>query len=143
MLRNVFASALLLALAACTPPAADAPSAPTQEIRADDTLARVASPEAGARVTSPLAITGIAPANWYFENQFPVRLLDAQGNEIAAAPATPRVSWTENTEPKEFDATLTFSVTSDTPAVLVLQQDMVPEGETPLEVRVDVVLTAN
>lgn len=143
MLRNVFASALLLALAACSPPAADAPSGPTQEIRADDTLARVATPTAGARVTSPLAVTGVAPADWYFENQFPVRLLDAQGAEIAFAPATPRVNWTENRDPKEFDAEMTFSVTADTPAALVLQEDMPGEGEEPREVRVDVVLAAD
>lgn len=143
MLRNVFASALVLALAACTPPATDAPSAPSQDLRSGGAVAQVDAPLAGARVTSPLTVTGTAPANWYFENQFPVRLVDAQGAEIAFAPATPRVNWTENAEPKQFDASLTFSVTADTPATLVLQEDMPGEGEEPREVRVDVVLAAD
>jgi hypothetical protein len=42
-------------------------------------------------------------------------------------------------EPKEFDATLTFTATG--PAMLVLQEDMPGDGETPREVRVRVVLT--
>lgn len=98
----------------------------------------MAAPAANARVTSPLRVTGVAPANWYFENQFPVRLEDAQGNVIAEAPATPRVNWTENADPKEFDAELTFTATG--PATLVLQEDMPGEGETPRDVRVAVVL---
>jgi hypothetical protein len=98
----------------------------------------VTSPAANASVTSPLHVTGIAPANWYFENQFPVRLLDAQGNVIAQAAATPRVNWTENANPKEFDATLSFTATG--PATLVLQQDMPREDAAPAEVRVPVVL---
>jgi hypothetical protein len=100
----------------------------------------VDTPAANARVASPLAVTGIAPANWYFENQFPVRLLDAQGAEIAFAPAHPRVNWTENAEPKQFDAELSFDVESDTAATLVLQEDMPREGETPRQVRIPVTL---
>jgi hypothetical protein len=130
-----------LALAACSPPATQekaeiAPAAETATT-ADD-LASVTTPQANARVTSPLTVTGIAPANWYFENQFPVRLEDSQGNELASAPATPRVNWTENAEPKEFDATLTFTVPFDTQAMLVLQEDMPGEGETPREIRIPV-----
>lgn len=132
-----------LALAACSPPATqekaeEAPAAMTAST-ADD-LATVDTPAANARVTSPLTVTGTAPANWYFENQFPVRLVDAQGAELAAGPATPRVNWTENAEPKVFDATLTFNVSTETPATLVLQEDMPGDGETPREVRVPVIL---
>ena len=102
-------------------------------------VARVAAPVANATVTSPLHVTGIAPANWYFENSFPARLVDAQGNTIAEAPATPRVNWMENTEPKEFDATLTFTATG--PATLILQEDNSGDRPTPREVRVPVVLS--
>jgi hypothetical protein len=136
--------ALSLALTACSPPSEKAaePAEPSESATlapapsAD--VAQVTSPAANASVTSPLHVTGIAPANWYFENQFPVRLLDAQGNVIAEAAATPRVNWTENANPKEFDATLSFTATG--PATLVLQQDMPREDATPAEVRVAVTL---
>lgn len=136
------------ALSACSPPPAptapDSGSATTTQTPAPSAgpvtdIARVTAPAANATVTSPLHVTGIAPANWYFENQFPVRLIDAQGNTIAEAPATPRVNWMENTEPKEFDATLTFSATG--PATLVLQEDNSGDRPTPRETRVPVLLT--
>jgi len=134
-----FASVAALALSACSQPTEKADDPPAQAAAALD-VATVTTPTADARVTSPLTISGVAPGNWYFENQFPVRLEDAQGQEIAAAPATPRVSWTDPGD-KEFDATLTFSVTTDTPATLVLEEDMPGEGETPRQTRVPVILT--
>ena len=88
-------------------------------------------------MTSPLHVSGVAPANWFFENQFPVRLIGANGEEIASAPAHPRVSWTDP-GPKDFDAELTFSVTG--PATLVLEEDMPGEGAEPRQVRIPVVL---
>lgn len=141
MLRKLCALALIAALAACTPPSAPEPEAPAAAESIGD-LAIVDSPTAGARVTSPLTITGTAPGNWFFENQFPVRLVDAQGATLAEGPATPRVSWTDPGD-KQFDAALTFSVTQDTPATLVLEEDMPGEGNEPRTVRIDVVLAAN
>jgi len=136
------------ALSACSPPTPTTPdsgSATTAQNTAPAApvtdIARVTAPAPNATVTSPLHITGIAPANWYFENSFPVRLVDAQGNTIAEAPATPRVNWMENTEPKEFDATLTFSVTGS--ATLVLQEDNSGDRPTPREVRLPVTLSAH
>jgi hypothetical protein len=132
-------------LTACSP-AAERPSEPPQAatdattVAPNSDLATVTAPVRGARVMSPLRIAGVAPANWYFENQFPVRLLNSQGGTIAQAPAHPRVNWTENAEPKEFDAEITFTVTAETSATLVLQEDMPREGETPREVRVPVIL---
>jgi hypothetical protein len=139
---------IALALAACSPPNPEgakqddpAASIATEPAPASMDVAVLDTPLPGARVTSPLRVTGTAPANWYFENQFPVRLVDAQGADITMAPATPRVNWTENAEPKVFDAELTFNVTVDTPATLVLQEDMPREDATPRETRVPVVLT--
>jgi hypothetical protein len=125
------------ALAACPPPApADSGSATTP--LAATALAHVSAPIANATVTSPLHVTGVAPADWYFENQFPIQLVDTQGRVLDQAAATPRVNWTENTEPKEFDATLTFTATG--PATLVLQEDMPREDAAPRELRVPVAL---
>jgi hypothetical protein len=138
-MRLIAFALLAAALAACSQPAPEAET-PTAETAVAADVATVGAPLVNARVTSPIAVTGTAPANWYFENQFPVRLIDAQGTEITMAPATPRVNWTENAEPKTFDAQLTFSVAAETPATLVLQEDMPREGETPRETRVPVVL---
>jgi hypothetical protein len=137
-MRLLLTAALLCAFA-CSPPPQEPAAPPSAPAAATAELAVVTSPLADAQVTSPLHITGIAPANWYFENQFPVRLEDPEGNVIANGPATPRVNWTENAEPKEFDATLTFTATG--PATLVLQEDMPGGDEAPREVRVRVVLT--
>ena len=137
MIVRTLLAAAALALAACAPP-------PQETIEATPSPAAegvsVETPEPNARVTSPLAVTGIAPANWYFVNQFPVRLVDAQDNEIAFAPAHPRVNWTENAEPKQFDAELSFEVEGETPAMLVLEEDMPGEGEEPRQLRIPVTL---
>lgn len=144
-MRNFSALIAACALCACSPPpattareAGSVTTAQTTAAVAPSDVAVVSSPAANAVVTSPLHVTGIAPANWYFENQFPVRLVDAQGRTIAQAPATPRVNWTENAEPKEFDATLTFNATG--PATLVLQQDMPRDDVDPAETRLPVML---
>ncbi len=142
MFRKVCALALIAALAACTPPSAPAPEGAVEAANIGD-LAVVGAPVAGARVTSPLTITGTAPGNWYFENQFPVRLVDAQGAVVAESPAIPRVNWTENADPKQFDATMLFVVAQDTPATLILEEDMPGEGNEPRQVRIDVILAAN
>jgi hypothetical protein len=143
-MRLIAFSLLATALAACSPQPAPEPEALAQRAPVapapSEQLATVGSPTSGARVTSPLRVSGVAPANWYFENQFPVRLLDAHGAVIAEAPAHPDVSWTENAEPKVFALDVPFQVTTETAAILVLQEDMPGEGEAPREVRIPVVL---
>ena len=143
-MRRVLIIGVVLAVAACSPqPPSEATAAATVTETAaaiaatDASLASVNTPASDARVTSPLSVAGVAPANWFFENQFPVRLLDASGAEIASAPAHPRTSWTDP-GPKTFDAELTFSVKG--PATLVLEEDMPREGEEPRQVRIPVVL---
>ncbi len=84
---------------------------------------RVASLAAGDTVTSPLRLTGEARGSWYFEASFPVRLLDAGGRELAAAPAQARGDWmTEAFVP--FEAVLEFvPPASGTRGTLVLEKD--------------------
>lgn len=132
------------ALAACSPqtssetaPAASETPAPTPAAAAEADLATVTTPVSGATVTSPLTVSGVAPANWFFENQFPVRLVAEDGTDIAFAPAHPRVSWTDP-GPKEYDAELAFTATG--PATLVLEEDMPGEDEEPRQVRIPVIL---
>lgn len=143
-MRLIAFSLLAAALTACSPPATPEPETPAQPAASasapSEQLVTVGAPQSGARVTSPLRVSGVAPANWYFENQFPVRLLDPRGAVIAEAPAHPDVNWTENAEPKVFALDLPFQVNTETAAMLVLQEDMPGEGETPREVRIPVVL---
>ncbi len=135
-MRVILIMSAALAFAACSPPASTTPE-PAPVVEAAIELATVSTPTSGATVTSPLRVSGVAPANWFFENQFPVRLLDANGDEIASAPAHPRVSWTDP-GPKDYDAELTFTATG--PATLVLEEDMPGEGNEPRQVRIPVVL---
>jgi hypothetical protein len=99
----------------------------------------VASPEAYAPVTSPISVHGTAPASWFFENQFPVRLESVHGDVIAEAPAHPRTNWTEP-GPKVFDVELSFDVVEETGAILVLEEDMPGEGEEPRRVLLPITL---
>ncbi|MGD9815572.1 MAG: hypothetical protein AB7Q23_16960 [Hyphomonadaceae bacterium] len=136
---NVLRAVMLaLAVAACAPPEAQkASAADVGEIALLDSI------ESGARLTSPATITGIAPKNWYFENQFPISLIGADGAILAEGPAIPETSWTDpGGEPIRFSITLDFTVSQDTPATLVLQEDMPGEDTPPREVRIPVVLSA-
>lgn len=131
---------LALALAACSQPAPPpspepAPSAAIAEAPAIN----VTAPRADARVTSPLIVEGTAPGDWYFEAQFPLQLRTADGTLLAEAPARAQSDWMTEA-PVPFRGELTFRVTQDTPATLVLQEDMPGEGATPREIMIPVVL---
>ncbi|MEJ0060703.1 MAG: Gmad2 immunoglobulin-like domain-containing protein [Terricaulis sp.] len=142
MVRALALSAAL-ALMACSPAAetpAPAPEAPAPVAAAASTasLVIVASPLANARVTSPLQVTGTAPAQWVFEAQFPLQLVGADGAVLAEAPA--RTDGDAVTPQLAFAGELTFTVAAETPATLVLQEDMPEEGAVPQEVRIPIVL---
>jgi hypothetical protein len=138
MLRTTrFAAALALAIAACSPP--QAAQAPEVETTAEAPNVLVDAPIAGARVTGPLIVEGTAPGDWFFEAQFPVKLVDADGTVLAEAPAQAQSDWMTEA-PVPFRAELDFSVTEETPATLVLQEDMPADNASPREVTVQVVL---
>jgi hypothetical protein len=144
-MRRFVGLALVAGLAACSPPAekAEAPP-PAVSAPAQTEGAQLDGVTANARLNSPAAITGIAPKNWYFEAVFPVMLVGADGRVIAEAPAQAQSDWTApGNDPIRFRADLTFAVTQDTPATLVLQEDM-PGEQNPQarETRIPVVLTA-
>ena len=132
---------LALALVACSPPAPPPPApepAPTAAI-AEAPAVNVTAPLAGARVTSPLIVEGDARGDWYFEAQFPAQLRAANGTVLAEAPALAQSDWMTEA-PVPFRAEIVFSVSQDTPATLVLQEDMPGEGATPREITIPVVL---
>lgn len=112
-----------LALGACSPPPAEAP--PETPPSSVVTIV-VATPAAGARVTSPLRVEGTAPGDWFFESIFPAELHGADGAVIAQAPAQAQRDWMTEA-PVPYVAEFTFSVTRETQATLVLREDM-PSG---------------
>lgn len=56
-------------------------------------LIQVTSPVAGARVSSPIAFSGMARGSWYFEASFPVVALDSRGKEIGHGIAQAQGDW--------------------------------------------------
>jgi hypothetical protein len=56
-------------------------------------LIRVDAPLPGALVRSPLLVSGVARGRWYFEANFPVTLLDANGRELAQGYAQAEGEW--------------------------------------------------
>ena len=67
----------------------------------------VDNPRPNQVVTSPLEISGKARGTWFFEADFPVRLYDGEGQEIAVGIAKAQGEWmTEEFVP--FMTTLTF-----------------------------------
>lgn len=83
---------------------------------------RVSFPAADDVVASPLTVRGEARGNWYFEASFPVRLLDAEGHELAAVSAQAESDWM-TTEFVPFSVTLNFGTPATETGTLVLQKD--------------------
>lgn len=132
----------VLALAACSQPApapAPTPAPPPPAAVAEAPAVNLTAPLADARVTSPLIVEGTAPGDWYFEAQFPVQLRAVDGAVLAEAPARAQSDWMTEA-PVPFRGELTFSVRQNTPATLVLQEDMPGEGATPREITIPLVL---
>lgn len=84
----------------------------------------VKAPLAGARVKSPLIAEGTAINDWFFEGQF-VAEIAVDGEVIVQAPAMQAgdKSWTDP-GPVEFKAELSFDVTKEQNAELILSEDM-------------------
>lgn len=106
-------------------PAADADRPAVDATEMDGTAAdervHVSSPRPNAVVSSPLEVRGEARGTWYFEADFPVRLLDADGRELAVTPSRADGDWmTESFVP--FDATLTFDDPATQAGLLVLER---------------------
>ena len=51
------------------------------------------SPLPGTRITAPLIIRGYARGKWFFEGDFPIVLLDANGTSVAQGYATAKGPW--------------------------------------------------
>ena len=133
-------------LAGCSPNISQEPEQPIGEGEQAETGASDVSMEltlndleAGDEVTSPLRFSGSASGLWYFEGDFPVRIVDGQGNVIAESYASSQSNWmTEEQVP--FEGEITFDVTQPTEATLIFQEDDPSGMKVPAEHPVAVVL---
>jgi hypothetical protein len=139
MLRTTLAAVCLGTLLACSPAQAPTETPPATTDIASGPMVLVTTPASGARVTSPLVIEGTAPGDWYFEAQFVGQLRGADGTLLAEAPARAQEDWMTEA-PVPYRAEFTFSVTQETPATIVLQEDMPADNTNPREVTIPVVL---
>ncbi len=129
--------AAVLALAACSEPQQS--ETPATTVEAATVPVVINAPVSGARVTSALVVEGTAPGDWFFEAQFPVKLVAADGTVLAEAPA--RSSGETVTEqPVPYRAELVFVVTQETQAMLVLEEDMPADNTDPRAFTIPVVL---
>jgi hypothetical protein len=136
---HVIAAAIAALLAACSQPQPPQPAEPAPAAIAEQSNVIVNAPAPGERVTSPLVVEGTATGDWYFEAQFPAKLVGADGAVLSEAPALAQREWMTEA-PVPFRAELAFNVTQETAATLVLQEDMPADNASPREVTVPVVL---
>jgi hypothetical protein len=86
------------------------------------------TPEAGTTVSSPLTIAGKAHDNWFFNNEFPVEVRDANDVVIGQAVATRQPDVESEDDFYDFTATIAFTATPGTMGTLVLKRSN-PEGK--------------
>lgn len=101
-------------------------------------IIRIDSPRPNTLITSPLEIIGQARGFWFFEGDFPIKLLDNNGKEIVVSFATTFSNWmTEDFV--SFEAVLEFEKPATNRGVLILEKDN-PSGlpENADELRVPV-----
>lgn len=96
--------------------------APLTTVKGETDMLQDVSVHAGDLVASPLTIEGQARGNWYFEASFPARIIDADGNVLAAVPAQAQGEWM-TTDYVPFKATLEFSAPSTATGTLELAKD--------------------
>jgi len=99
-------------------------------------LIRLNSPRPNQEVSSPLLIEGEARGTWFFEGDFPVKLLDENGDLLAVSFATSKGEWM-TAEFVAFEASLEFPATTSTKGTLLLIKDNpsdLPEFDDELQV---------
>ena len=115
------------------------PEEETENIPDKSDLIRLDMPQPNETISSPLTIKGEARGYWFFEADFPVKLLDEKGDLIVLAIAQAKSDWmTENFVP--FEATLEFQNPGGGKGTLVLEKDNpsgLPENADELRIPVN------
>lgn len=85
-------------------------------------LIQVDSVLPGDTVSSPLTVIGEARGYWFFEASFPVKVLDANNQQLAVAVAQAQGEWmTEDFVP--FSVTLTYPMPTTPTGTIVFEKD--------------------
>ena len=114
--KSCFAVLLIAGCGRSDPAPAGVPEVPVHQ------HIRVTAPSPGAQIASPLTVAGEARGSWYFEASFPVRLVDASGQQLAIVPAQAKGEWmTSNFVP--FEVQLSFGTPPTGSGFLILQKD--------------------
>lgn len=117
----------------------NAPTQTAQKAEITD-LIGVDAPVIGAKVSSPLMVTGAARGTWFFEASFPAELLDAQGKIIAQGPGQAQGEWM-TTEFVPFTLEFTFPAQpAGSKGTLVLKKDN-PSGDPALDKSLEIPVT--
>lgn len=85
-------------------------------------MIRLDEPRPNTSISSPLTISGEARGSWYFEAEFPVTLLDADGELVAHATARAQSDWM-TTDFIPFTAEITFTPPASDTGVLILSKE--------------------
>ncbi len=85
-------------------------------------LIKIDNPRPNQIIGSPLAIKGQARGNWFSEANFPIKLFDANGNQLVVVTAQAQGNWM-TTEFVPFKATLEFTSPSTSSGTLIFKKD--------------------
>lgn len=85
-------------------------------------LIRVATPRPNQVVSSPLLIEGSAVGPWFFEGDFPIKLLDESGNLLATSIAVASKDWMVE-DFVEFISEMEFSIPESKSGILIFEKD--------------------
>lgn len=126
-------------------PSAPKPTKPCGNQTAQENDIVVNLPQANKVVESPLILTGKARGSWFFEASAPVRLLDNNGNELAAGIIQASGEWM-TTDYVPFTGELKFSYNTTSEGTLVFNKDNpsgLPQNDKEFKVPVRLVSTNN
>lgn len=102
-------------MATPTPLSAEAPAATPKPVL-------VESPPSGALITSPVRVTGKARGSWYFEAEFPIRVLNAHDEMIGTGIARAQGDW-QTSDYVPFEASIVFrAAPEDTTGFVVIEK---------------------
>jgi hypothetical protein len=88
----------------------------------ENNLIQITNPSRDALVLSPLTIVGEARGAWYFEAQFPIKIVDSNGVLLGSTAGHAESDWmTNNFVP--FQALLTFDSPTTATGTLILEKD--------------------
>jgi len=85
-------------------------------------LIQVENPRPNQKVSSPLLVKGKARGAWFFEADFPVRLLNSEGELVATGTATAQSDWMTE-EFVLFSAELEFENPETKKGILIFEKD--------------------